>query len=128
MIPLPPVKPRFQFSLRTLPVAVSLFAVVIGWTGNQLLVARNRRSAMDSLRRRGAQFYDWDAKNRPIGFILWFRTIFMHDVRIGSVVMVNTSFSEKDASETQQTFPEAFIVFGPPNRPRPRFLVLALSA
>ena len=75
---------------------------------------------MDSLRRRGAQFYDWDAKNRPIGFILWFRTIFMHDVRIGSVVMVNTSFSEKDASETQQTFPEAFIVFGPPNRPRPR--------
>ncbi len=52
---------RFQFSLRTLLVGVTLFAVFFGWFGSKLESARRQRAAVEKIMAAGgAVIYDYE--------------------------------------------------------------------
>jgi len=107
-MPTPPRRRWFQFSLATLLLLITVFAVWLGWN---LSFVRRREAAFEFLMDNGATVVSppgkfpppW--KQLPIGWrILRARTVIM-------IFLPKTQYSEEDREELSVLFPEANIKF-----------------
>ena len=97
------MKPRFQFSLWTLFVVVTLLAVVCGYVGWQAKIVRERNAAM----KRATHAYAIYPMATSINGITWPRR-WMGDVGI-KVFFFDQYASDDDVDAIRSAFPEAAV-------------------
>ena len=105
--------PRFQFSLRTLLIVVTLLAIPCGWLGWQAKIVRDRKAMMARIRE--AKGGGWTAEDvagihlpkRDEPRFGWVRD-WLGDVPI-RLILIPPSSEPKD-DEIRRVFPEASIM------------------
>ncbi len=103
--PLKPNRRRFQFSLRTLLLLITLAAIWCGW---QVHLVSERKATSETLREKGATFITPDTKrDASLGVSLWLRVHFIGDSPIDAIWLPRARFSENDAANVRAMFPEA---------------------
>jgi hypothetical protein len=93
----------FQFSLRTLFVAVTVAALFLGWIGWRLNQARQRENLLQSLGVDGARITRIPAQSSPF-MLRKFGTTY-----IGEILLPSSKFSDADINRVRAIFPEAKI-------------------
>src|SRR5689334_62972 len=96
----PSPRRRFQFRLRTLMIAVTVFCVVCGWLLSQAAIVWQRKAM---LRDAPASWVDDDER----AGISWLRRA-MGDQGIGTIVLDKTA-TDKQLDHYRDVFPEASI-------------------
>jgi hypothetical protein len=92
---------RFQFSLRTLLIGVTLFAIPCGYVGWQAKIVRDRKAIRERMKS-GALFFGPNDYKMDAPAVPWLRSL-MGDNGVEGVVILY----EKDRDEVQAAFPEA---------------------
>ena len=104
--------PRFQFSLRTLLIGVTLLAVPCWYVGWQAKIVRDRKTMLQEINQAGGDSEFWmdtESKdclgNETKALLPWYRTIF-GDKAVFSVYFPNAISNTKAVADM---FPEASV-------------------
>jgi hypothetical protein len=109
-----PGKPRrrwYQFSLRTLLVAVAVFCAVVGWGGSQFLIVRERREVLRLLgstgEGMGVSSMAYGDPTNPPPTINWFRRI-LGDYPANVIIVPRRAYRAYRDPEVMRRAREAF--------------------
>jgi hypothetical protein len=103
--------PRFQFSLRTLLIVVTLLAIPCWYMGSQYRIVAERRAVLAKVVKSGGGFYT-DSGN-PTPTIPWIRSL-LGDEGMSNIVYVCRAGREVHAeNEIKKAFPEASLWIAP---------------
>ena len=102
---------RFQFRLRTLMIAVTLFCVVGAWFGNQAWIVIQRKAILRDDKISGMMVSDDRGLVPDRPNIPWIRRI-LGD-RDCFVIWANESASDEDMERYKAAFPEAGMIRAP---------------
>lgn len=95
----------YQFSLRTLMIAVTLFSISTAWVGSQVKIVRDRRAIFDDLDRSLPNAYAIRLGSRHVNPVRrW-----LGDLTIESVSFISFATHE-EVERARLAFPEASIV------------------
>jgi hypothetical protein len=96
--------PRFQFSLRTLFIVVTLLAIPSWYIGSQAKIVAERKALLARIEKNGGSSYD----KAPHGN--WIRQ-WLGDELIGCIaVRRRLRLLQHDLDEIEKTFPEADVI------------------
>ena len=106
--------PRFQFSLRTLFIVVTLLSIPCGYVGYQAKIVAERKSMQDRIKEIGGSVilaaempHSWWHEDNERPTVNWIRS-WLGDEAFDEIVIPRAS-SLRDTIEVCETFPEAYV-------------------
>ncbi len=109
---------RFQYSLRTLLVVVTLFAIPCSWLAVKIRQAKRQQEAVAAIQKLGGSvIYDWPAGWKPARNVkpppgpVWLRNLLGVDLfqTVNTVDLSGTQVADEDIRKLQQALPNCQI-------------------